>query len=159
MIKTNDEAVSPVIGVILMVAVTIIIATVVAAFIFGFSSDRPNGKPMVAVKAENVPETPGIVDMKIQLNGGDRLVSGDWRLSIVPAGETPVYRASSTDLRVGDQIITYNMTSGTGNYTVTNSSVYTNGVAGNLTTGARYDVKIIVYPFKALVLDTVVEVR
>jgi len=42
---------------------------------------------------------------------------------------------------------------------VTNTSVYSDGISGNMTAGGRYDVKIIVYPFKALVLDTVVEVR
>jgi hypothetical protein len=80
-------------------------------------------------------------------------------LSIVPAGNSPMYRDSSSDFSVGDQIITYNLTSGTGNYTVTNNAVYTDGTAGNLISGGKYDVKIIVYPLKAMVLDTVVEVR
>ena len=31
----NDQAVSPVIGVILMVAITVILAAVIAAFVFG----------------------------------------------------------------------------------------------------------------------------
>ena len=159
MLKTNEDAVSPVIGVILMVAITIIIATVIAAFVFGFSADRSNGRPTTAIKVENVPETAGIIDLRIQHSGGDRLVSGDWRISIVPAGESPIYRGSSTDFGVGNQIITSNLTKGTGNYTVTNTSVYSDGISGNLTAGGRYDVKIIVYPFKALVLDTVVEVR
>jgi flagellin-like protein len=34
----NDEAVSPVIGVILMVAITVILAAVIAAFVFGMGS-------------------------------------------------------------------------------------------------------------------------
>lgn len=34
-IKRNDDAVSPVIGVILMVAITVILAAVIAAFVFG----------------------------------------------------------------------------------------------------------------------------
>jgi flagellin-like protein len=53
-ITKNDEAVSPVIGVILMVAITVILAAVIAAFVFGmagniqktkivsFSVSRPN---------------------------------------------------------------------------------------------------------------------
>jgi len=97
MIKTNEDAVSPVIGVILMVAVTLILATVIAAFIFGFSGDRSNGRPTTAIKVENVPETIGVIDLKIQHSGGDRLASGDWRISIVPAGESPVFRGSRTD--------------------------------------------------------------
>jgi flagellin-like protein len=156
--KANEDAVSPVIGVILMVAITVILATVIAGFIYGFSADRSNGRPTTAIKIENVPETSGIIDLRIMHSGGDRLISRQWKLSIVPAGESPVYKDSSTDFGVGDQIITSNLTKGTGNYTVTNSSVYSDGISGNLTAG-RYDVKIIVYPFKALVLDTIVEVR
>ena len=37
--KKNDEAVSPVIGVILMVAITVILAAVIAAFVFGMSGN------------------------------------------------------------------------------------------------------------------------
>jgi flagellin-like protein len=157
--KQNDAAVSPVIGVILMVAITVILATVIAAIVFGFTSDRPTGRPMVAIRVENVGETSGIVDFRIQHSGGDRLVSGDWKLSIVPVGNAPVYRDSSTDFNVGDQIITYNLTGGNGTYTVTNSAVYTNGTAGNLISGEKYEVMMIVYPYKALVLDTIILAR
>jgi flagellin-like protein len=157
--KQNDVAVSPVIGVILMVAITVILATVIAAFVFDFTADRPTNRPTSAIKVENVPETSGIIDLRIQHSGGDRLASGQWKLSIVPVGNSPVFRDSSADFKVGDQIITYNLTSGTGNYTVTNNAVNTDGIAGNLTSGGKYDVKIIVYPLKAMVLDTVVEVR
>jgi len=37
--KQNEEAVSPVIGVILMVAITVILAAVIAAFVFGMGSN------------------------------------------------------------------------------------------------------------------------
>lgn len=37
----NEEAVSPVIGVILMVAITVILAAVIAAFVFGMTGDMP----------------------------------------------------------------------------------------------------------------------
>jgi hypothetical protein len=74
-------------------------------------------------------------------------------------GNPPVYRDSSTDFAVGDQIITYNLTSGNGTYTVTNSAVYTDGTTGKLIYGEKYEVMIIVYPFKALVLDTIILAR
>ena len=38
-LRENEEAVSPVIGVILMVAITVILAAVIAAFVFGMGSD------------------------------------------------------------------------------------------------------------------------
>ena len=49
--KKNDEAVSPVIGVILMVAITVILAAVIAAFVFGMSGNISKSK-VVAVTAQ-----------------------------------------------------------------------------------------------------------
>ena len=40
----NEQAVSPVIGVILMVAITVILAAVIAAFVFGMSGTINNSK-------------------------------------------------------------------------------------------------------------------
>lgn len=158
--KQNDAAVSPVIGVILMVAITVILATVIAAIVFSFTSDVPTGRPLVSIKVESVQETVGIADLRILHSGGDRLVSGQWKLSIVPVGNPPVYRDSSTDFNVGDQIITYNLTSGTGNYIVTNSAAYnTTGTTGKLISGEKYEVMIIVYPYEMQVLDTIILVR
>ena len=42
--RENEEAVSPVIGVILMVAITVILAAVIAAFVFGMSENIPDNK-------------------------------------------------------------------------------------------------------------------
>lgn len=42
--KNNDEAVSPVIGVILMVAITVILAAVIAAFVFGMAGNIQTSK-------------------------------------------------------------------------------------------------------------------
>ena len=47
----NDEAVSPVIGVILMVAITVILAAVIAAFVFGMSGNISKTK-IVAVTTQ-----------------------------------------------------------------------------------------------------------
>ncbi len=159
----NESAVSAVIGVILMVGITVIVAAVVAVFGFGFTGDFGRAAPKpptVAITVVNVPETSGIVDMRITDRGGDTLRASQWSLSIVPVGQPPAYQAASTDFKAGDMIITTNSTSGTGNYTVTNSSVTCSGCGSiNLTADNKYDVKIIVYPFRSMALDTVVEVR
>ena len=42
--KQNEEAVSPVIGVILMVAITVILAAVIAAFVFGMTGNVQTNK-------------------------------------------------------------------------------------------------------------------
>jgi flagellin-like protein len=46
--RKNDEAVSPVIGVILMVAITVILAAVIAAFVFGMSGNITKTKIVAA---------------------------------------------------------------------------------------------------------------
>lgn len=45
----NEEAVSPVIGVILMVAITVILAAVIAAFVFGMAGNISKTKVVAAV--------------------------------------------------------------------------------------------------------------
>jgi archaeal type IV pilus assembly protein PilA len=49
----NDEAVSPVIGVILMVAITVILAAVIAAFVFGMAGNIQKTKVVAASAAHN----------------------------------------------------------------------------------------------------------
>ncbi len=51
--KQNEEAVSPVIGVILMVAITVILAAVIAAFVFGMSSNVQTTKTVGVTAALN----------------------------------------------------------------------------------------------------------
>ena len=51
--RKNDEAVSPVIGVILMVAITVILAAVIAAFVFGMSGNISKTKT-VAVTVQKI---------------------------------------------------------------------------------------------------------
>ncbi len=164
--KRNESAVSPVIGVLLMVAISVILAAVVAVFGFGFTGDFARAAPKpptVAITVVNVPETTGIIDMKITDRGGDTLKASQWSLSIVPVGQPPAYQVASTDFRAGDMIITTNVTNYPGaTYNVTNAVV--NITAGDnpsarLVANQKYDVKIIVYPFRSMALDTVVEVR
>ena len=59
----NDEAVSPVIGVILMVAVTVILAAVIASFVFGMSGNVQKTK---VVAATALMTTDGGIDVTYQ---------------------------------------------------------------------------------------------
>ncbi len=160
--KRHEEAVSPVIGVIMMVATTVILAAVVAAFAFGLGTSDSKA-PTVAVVADNYPETIGVPDIKIQHKGGDTLRSGDWKISIAPVGRPPVYQVSNADLNVGDQILTQNVTNLAGaTYNVTNGEIFITAYddpSARLEFGQKYEVKLIVFPFKSMSLDTVVEVR
>ena len=51
MMRNDDDAVSPVIGVILMVAITVILAAVIAMFVFNISGDMQTSKT-VAMQAK-----------------------------------------------------------------------------------------------------------
>jgi len=51
--KKNEEAVSPVIGVILMVAITVILAAVIAAFVFGMAGNIQKTKVVAATEKRN----------------------------------------------------------------------------------------------------------
>jgi flagellin-like protein len=48
--KNNEDAVSPVIGVILMVAITVILAAVIAAFVFGMAGNIQKTKVVAATE-------------------------------------------------------------------------------------------------------------
>jgi len=49
----NEEAVSPVIGVILMVAITVILAAVIAAFVFGMTGNVQSTKNVAVTTSVN----------------------------------------------------------------------------------------------------------
>jgi flagellin-like protein len=63
-LKENEDAVSPVIGVILMVAITVILAAVIAAFVFGMAGSVQKTKT-VAATAKQVGD-----DIQITYQGG-----------------------------------------------------------------------------------------
>ncbi len=68
-LEKNEEAVSPVIGVILMVAITVILAAVIAAFVFGM------GPPQHAPQASLVVSSATASNRNITIvhNGGDSI--------------------------------------------------------------------------------------
>jgi len=63
---TTEDAVSPVIGVILMVAITVILAAVIAAFVFGLAGTTSTAKN-VGLTVSVLPETSYAA---ITINGG-----------------------------------------------------------------------------------------
>lgn len=56
--KNNEEGVSPVIGVMLMVAITVILAAVIASFVFGMSGSLVKSGPyLVAVNVHQIDQS------------------------------------------------------------------------------------------------------
>ena len=160
----NEEAVSPVIGVILMVAITVILAAVIAAFVFNLGGSQEKA-PTASIVAANNPEQG--TALKITHKGGDLLKAGDYKLSVVnaTAGDPPAYvstNSSSGDFSVGSQMSILNQTE----TCITNCGLNSTGIlpgstgAGTaLKTGTKYDIKLVHIPSNAMLIDTVVEVR
>ena len=74
---TDDDAVSPVIGVILMVAITVILAAVIASFVLGLGQDATNQTPQASFTFDYT-------------EGGNNLNNGDGRLVIKHDGGDPI---------------------------------------------------------------------
>ena len=75
--KGSEDAVSPVIGVILMVAITVILAAVIAAFVFGM--------------AGNVSKTRNVAVTAQKLGGGSIIITNNGGPD---AGEVSIFSAS-----------------------------------------------------------------
>jgi flagellin-like protein len=67
---TNEDAVSPVIGVILMVAITVILAAVIASFVFGMAGQMQKAKSVAATVSQQTADT-----IVITYQGGQDAVS------------------------------------------------------------------------------------
>jgi flagellin-like protein len=86
----DDDAVSPVIGVILMVAITVILAAVIATFVLGFGDSLSNNAPQASFTCDG--------DSLVH-DGGDELV-GD-NLYLANDSSTP----RPNDYSAGDIIV------------------------------------------------------
>ena len=69
---TEERAVSPVIGVILMVAITVILAAVIGAFVLGIGGDQ-NATPSASITLDNTSDT----EVDIIHRGGETLNQDD----------------------------------------------------------------------------------
>ena len=152
----NEDAVSPVIGVILMVAITVILAAVIAAFVFNLGGAQEKA-PTASIVASNNPDT-STPDLKISHKGGDLLKAGDWKLSVVNVGDAPSYKVSesSGDFSVGGLMLVNSTTDGAAVFSGNNTKV-DSGAFLNVT--SKYDVKLVHVPSNAMLVDTVIEVR
>ena len=99
----DEKAVSPVIGVILMVAITVILAAVIASFVFGLGSKAPKTAPQAQLVAEDDPNTDTAIPannystlLKIQHKGGEPIVVGEIKIILTdPDGN--VYSSDATN--------------------------------------------------------------
>jgi len=154
----DEEAVSPVIGVILMVAITVILAAVIAAFVFDMGGNLTPSPPSVSLVASSNSATSGS-DVVIKHTGGDALAGSDWKFSVVPEGNTSAYVTthSDDDFEVGMQLVITDVTTETDSTGWGDAWAYA-GPGDTLTSG-KHTVQVVHIPSNSMVLNTVVDIR
>ncbi|VVB97824.1 Uncharacterised protein [uncultured archaeon] len=142
----NDEAVSPVIGVILMVAITVILAAVIAAFVFGMGP--PVKAPQVQLKFT---ATPSI--LTITHSGGDPLILKNEKITITnAANNNPILNSTLMyDNSTGNPFISQAIL--TPGISVTNASAF-----GTVTSGSVIQVSILDTPSGQVIASSQVTV-
>ena len=108
----EEDAVSPVIGVILMVAITVILAAVIAAFVFGMGP--PEQAPQAALRGSSATQNDFSV-VKLEHQGGDAVIMTSANTKISISGNTttegPVtfgtYIDADERLEAGDVLYIY----------------------------------------------------
>jgi flagellin-like protein len=147
----SDRAVSPVIGVILMVAITVILAAVIGSFVLGIGGDiseTPQVRLAVSDASDTI-DTGGTADalFVIEHSGGDTIESDKLTLIVNNAsdGDTKLGDITSVDedLSVGDR------------KTISEAS----GSDGLVEGPAELRVRLVHKPSDNLLLDTTIEVE
>ncbi|WP_246022852.1 type IV pilin [Halosimplex halophilum] len=80
----SSRAVSPVIGVILMVAITVLLAATAATFFMGFEGEL-SGTPTVAIEGEFAVDSGGH-ELAVEFTGGDVLARENVAIHVASAG-------------------------------------------------------------------------
>ena len=101
--NSETRAVSPVIGVILMVAITVILAAVIGTFVLGLGDSLGDNQPTAQLSVDF--DTDGENNVTIEHNGGDRIDSGTLTVIVSDAeGDTRADGDIDQALSVGDSV-------------------------------------------------------
>jgi len=106
-VSDDNRAVSPVIGVILMVAITVILAAVIGGFVLGLG-DSLQSAPQAQLEAGTFSPGAGNTAVELSHNGGDPITVGDLDVKF-DSGTTQDFESAAdsnpsadAEFRVGD---------------------------------------------------------
>ena len=102
-IKNSERAVSPVIGVILMVAITVILAAVIAAFVLGFGADQDSA-PQATWSISQSGELGTDYELTLTHEGGDAVPTENLYLRGAGQDDMSLDNVEDTELRGGMSI-------------------------------------------------------
>ena len=107
LLKSDDRAVSPVIGVILMVAITVILAAVIGTFVLGLGDQVQETPPNAQITITNVTDNgTDVTDVTFVHNGGDTFTTDNTEAIRVTVGGEVLGEAdaSAFPLQAGGEI-------------------------------------------------------
>jgi len=146
----EEGAVSPVIGVILMVAITVILAAVIAAFVFGMGP--PEQAPQASIRGSA--DTVGSDNvLKLEHQGGEALTLTDAKTKVTLDGDSVDLSlvAGDSQFDAGEALYIYNDTDV---YYLGPERVVAGNVSGNIgATGATSNVKIVDVGSQQMIAD------
>jgi len=116
--QRDQRGVSPVIGVILMVAITVVMGAVVAGFAYGYLGNTPKA-PNIAMSVIDDPTDQ--TSVLVKHSGGENIGANEWKASLTLGKESSAdftlqgqlganAISTGTTLDVGNQTITANTT-------------------------------------------------
>jgi len=141
----DERGVSPVIGVILMVAITVVMAAVIAGFVYGYIGTAVKAPNVVLSVVDDPNDSASIL---IKHSGGESVAASDWKCSITAGKE------SSSDFTIQTQTGALAISTGT---TLDVTDITADGTT-DIGPG-WYHVVAVHAPSDALLLDTNVLVR
>jgi flagellin-like protein len=176
-ILDDEQGVSPVIGVILMVAITVILAAVIGTFVLGLG-DSLQQAPQSTLNAEDASadydnSSNNSTAFEISQNGGDAISLGDVRVVIDSQSDSTSFsfeqgswtdRGANSTVNMtlnGDQISTLDepeLAVGDSLIVQNNATVESN-VDATLQSNTAYRIRLIHVPSDSILLDTEVTLR
>jgi len=170
----DDRGVSPVIGVILMVAITVILAAVIGTFVLGLG-DSLQQAPQSTINVEDAsddwsthPSNADLSALVVSQDGGDSIALEDTRLVIEPTNETGsvTFEQSNwvdqgTNTRLNLTLADGTPVSNGDEISVGDSLTVVNNVANStdLNSDYTYRVRLIHVPSESVLVDTEVTLR
>ena len=146
-IESTDRGVSPVIGVILMVAITVILAAVIGTFVLDLGQSAGNSAPSASLTVDVTNSTALTVSHK----GGDTLNAENTKITIGNDSVTKTYdTGSSSPYSVGDDVV-LRTSNDQNTWALTGDGTTFDMVSGN-----QYDIQVIDTESQRVIFETTI---
>ncbi len=160
----DKKAVSPVIGVILMVAITVILAAVIASFVFGLGSKAPKSAPQAQLAVEDntsvtlSSSTGNQTVFILEHNGGEDIVLSDLKIIVEYASNGTSYDTLTwnTDHFAGSNLVSSTVSNGVFS---AGDKINFNEATGKTVNQGTYRVRILHIPSNQFIFDGQVTVQ